>query len=582
MLDTEGLLTTELYAQHDRATFNAVIESARRLAEEQFAPHAAKLDANEPTFDGERVHIIDETRAAIDAFVESGFMGIAASAEHGGMQLPWVVTQAASAWFMAADVSANAYAFLTHAAINLMSQFASAEQKRRYLEPLIAGRFFGTMCLSEPQAGSSLSDIQLRAEPSAAGHYLIKGTKMWISAGEHELAENIVHLVLAKIPGGPPGVKGISLFVVPKYRVNDDGTLGARNNIALAGLNHKMGYRGTTNTVLNFGESGECHGWLIGEANQGLAYMFHMMNEARVGVGMTATMSGYTGYLHSLQYARERPQGRLPQQKDPTTPQVPIIRHADIKRLLLAQKAAAEGAFALVLYCAWLLDRQRTVSDAAERARVGLLLDILTPIAKSWPSEFCLEGNKHGIQVLGGYGYTREFPLERFYRDNRLNAIHEGTHGIQGIDLLNRKVSMQGGAALQALGAEYRATLDAVAEHDELAEYRAAFAAAVATIERTTATLLAVRDAGEVNRALANATLYLDAFGHVVMAWMWLRQALTATRALPRAVGADGDFYRGKLHACRYFFRYELPRVAERCALLEAADATCLETDENW
>ncbi|MEQ8230309.1 MAG: acyl-CoA dehydrogenase [Gammaproteobacteria bacterium] len=582
LLDTEGLLATELYAQHDRETFNAVIDSARRLAEEQFAPHAAKLDANEPTFDGERVHIIDETRAAIDAFVESGYMGIAASAEYGGMQLPWVVSQAACAWFMAADVSANAYAFLTHAAINLMTQFASEEQKQRYLVPMIEGRFFGTMCLSEPQAGSSLSDIQLRAEPSDAGHYLIKGTKMWISAGEHELSENIVHLVLAKIPGGPPGVKGISLFVVPKYRVNDDGSLGAHNNIALAGLNHKMGFRGTTNTVLNFGENGACHGWLIGEAHQGLTYMFHMMNEARVGVGMTATMSGYTGYLHSLQYARERPQGRLPQQKDPTTPQVPIIQHADIKRLLLAQKAAAEGAFALVLYCAWLLDRQRTVEDDAERRRVGLLLDILTPIAKSWPSEFCLEGNKHGIQILGGYGYTREFPLERFYRDNRLNAIHEGTHGIQGIDLLNRKVSMQGGAALQALIAEYRATLAAASDVAELAEACAALDAAIATLERTTATLLALRDAGEVNRALANATIYLDAFGHVVMAWMWLRQAHTALQALPGAAGADADFYHGKVQACRYFLRYELPRAVERFALLAAADDTCLETAEGW
>lgn len=582
LLDTEGLIATDFYGQHDRETFNAVIDSARRLAEEQFAPHAARLDANEPTFDGERVHIIEETRAAIDAFVESGFMGIAANAEHGGMQLPWVVSQAACAWFMAADVSANAYAFLTHAAINLMTQFASDAQKQRYLEPMVEGRFFGTMCLSEPQAGSSLSDIQLRAEPTPDGHYLIKGTKMWISAGEHELSENIVHLVLAKIPGGPPGVKGISLFVVPKYRVNDDGTLGARNNIALAGLNHKMGFRGTTNTVLNFGETGECHGWLIGEAHRGLTYMFHMMNEARVGVGMTATMSGYTGYLHSLQYARERPQGRLPQQKDPTSPQVPIIQHADIKRLLLAQKAAAEGAFALVLYCAWLLDRQRTVSDAAERARVGLLLDILTPIAKSWPSEFCLEGNKHGIQILGGYGYTREFPLERFYRDNRLNAIHEGTHGIQGIDLLNRKVCMQDGAAFDALLAAYRETLAEAQGVSELAEYRDALAAAITTLEQTTATLLAVRDGGDVNRALANATLYLDAFGHVVMAWMWLRQALVAVRALPAAQGDDVDFYRGKLQACRYFFRYELPRVAERCALLAAADATCLETEENW
>ncbi len=582
LLDSAKLSDCELYADHDRDTFNAVIAAAQKLAEEKFAPFAAKLDAEEPRFDGERVHVIPELHAAVEAYVAGGFTGIAAPAEYGGMQLPWVVAQAACAYIAAADVSANAYGFLTHAAINLLTVFASEAQKQRYLVPLIEGRYFGTMCLSEPQAGSSLSDIQVRAEPCDQGHYLITGTKMWISAGEHELSDNIVHLVLAKIPGGAPGVKGISLFIVPKFRVNDDGSLGPRNHVALAGLNHKMGFRGTTNTVLNFGESGECHGWLVGEAHQGLRYMFHMMNEARVGVGMTATVLGYTGYLHSLQYARERPQGRHADQKDPTAPQVPIVEHADIKRLLLAQKAAAEGAFALVLYCAWLLDIQRTTGDAAERERVGLLLDILTPIAKSWPSEFCLEANKHAIQILGGYGYTREFPLERFYRDNRLNPIHEGTHGIQGIDLLGRKLSMAGGAAFAALLEEYDTTLRETAGIDELAEFRTTQSEAIAALKDATAAVMAVRDAGEVNRALANAGIYLDTFGHVVIGWMWLRQAHVAVTAMARSSGAEVDFYRGKLHACRYFFRYEMPRVAERCALLREADATCLNADPAW
>lgn len=582
LLDTEGLLAAPRYAAHDRETFNAVIDAAARLAEERFAPFAAKLDQNEPSFDGERVHVIPELEAAVAAYVEGGFTGIAAPAEYGGMQLPWVVAQAACAYIAAADVSANAYGFLTHAAINLLDAFASPEQKTRYMAPLIEGRWFGTMCLSEPQAGSSLSDIQLRAEPADAGHYRISGTKMWISGGEHELSENIVHLVLAKIPGGPPGVKGISLFIVPKFRVNDDGSLGEHNNIALAGLNHKMGFRGTTNTVLNFGERGECHGWLVGEPHQGLFYMFHMMNEARVGVGMTATVLGYTGYLHSLQYARERPQGRHPQQKDPASPQVPIIEHADIRRLLLAQKSAAEGSLALELYCAWLLDRQRTCDDTDEVRRLGLLLDILTPVAKSWPSEFCLEGNKHAIQILGGYGYTREFPLERFYRDNRLNPIHEGTHGIQGLDLLGRKVAMHDGAALEVLFAEMTATVESARTPPALAGHADALAAAMATITNTTQLLVELNRAGDTNRALANATIYLDAFGHVVLGWMWLRQALVAARAIDDATDDDRNFYRGKLQACRYFFRYEMPRVAERCALLASADDTCLAMDERW
>ena len=582
LLDTEALTRTPRYAEHDRAVFDAVIEAARVLAEDKFAPHAAKLDANEPVFDGTHVTQPPELQQALDAYIAGGFMGIAAEADYGGMQLPWVVGQAACAWFAAADVSANSYPLITHSAVNLLSEFGDEDQKRRYVEPMVAGRFFGTMCLSEPQAGSSLSDIQLRAEPTEHGHYLIKGTKMWISAGEHALSENIVHLVLAKIPGGPPGVKGISLFVVPKFRVNDDGTLGERNNVQLVSLNHKMGYRGITNTVLNFGEGGECRGWLVGPMHQGLFCMFRMMNEMRIGIGMTACVLGYTAYLHSLKYARERPQGRLPLEKNPSSPQVPIIQHADIKRLLLAQKGAAEGSLTLLMYCAWLIDRQRTESDAAELAHIGLLLDILTPIAKSWPSEFCLEGNKHAIQILGGYGYTREFPLERMYRDARLNPIHEGTHAIQGIDLLGRKVSIQDGAGFKALLAEYQKTLAIAAEVRELGEYHAALSAAVAVITETTAALDALRVSGDVNRALANATMYLDAFGHVVLAWVWLRQALVAQRALPAAQGSDVDFYRGKLNACQYFYRYELPKVAERCALLTRFDDTCLATDENW
>ena len=582
LLDTEALTHLPRYADHDRATFTAVLEAARVLAEEKFAPFAAKLDHNEPTFDGERVHLIPELQAALDAYIAGGFMGIAAPAAFGGLQLPWVVAQAACAYIAAADVSANAYGLLTHAAINLLAEFGSPAQQARYLEPMVAGRFFGTMCLSEPQAGSSLSDLQVRAEPTAASHYLIKGTKTWISGGEHDLASNIIHLVLAKIPGGPPGVKGISLFVVPKTRVNDDGSLGARNHVVLAGLNHKMGFRGITNTVLNFGEGGECHGWLVGEPHRGLSYMFHMMNEARVGIGMTATVLGYTGYLHSLKYARERAQGRPAQEKDPTSPQVPIIHHADIKRLLLAQKSAAEGALALVLYCAYLLDLQRTLTDETERVRVGLLLDLLTPIAKSWPSEFCLEGNKHAIQILGGYGYTREFPLERFYRDNRLNPIHEGTHGIHGLDLLGRKVAQDDGAAFKVLLDEYRRTSNAANAYKELAEFRVAFNDVIEVLQKTTATLVAWQRAGAINRALANATLYLDAFGHVVLGWIWLREALVAAQALPAAVGDDVDFYRGKLRACQYFYRYEMPRVAERCTLLARGDDTCLTTAETW
>jgi len=498
------------------------------------------------------------------------------------MQLPWTVVQACNAYFNAANLSTMAYPFLTVAATNVIAAFGNDEQKARYLRPMVEGRFFGTMALSEPQAGSSLSDISTKAVPTDDEHYLISGNKMWISAAEHELSDNIIHLVLTKLPDGPPGVKGISLMLVPKYRLNTDGSPGEFNNVSCAGINHKMGYRGTVNTVLNFGEQGECHGYLIGQEHFGLSYMFNMMNEARVGVGLGGAALGYTGYLHSLAYARERPQGRHPQNKNPTTPQVPIVEHADIKRLLLAQKSAAEGAMALVLYSANLLDLQRTESDPAELTRLGLLLDLLTPIVKSWPGEFCLEANKHAIQILGGAGYTKDYPVERFYRDNRLNPIHEGAHGIHGIDLLGRKVTMGEGAAFKAFTAEVEKTILHGRSIESLGEYTEQLNEMLRELEATTDQLVKIRDVGEATLFLANASIYLDTFGHIVIGWMWLMQSIEAAKNIETASVADRDFYQGKLQACQYFYRYELNKVPERLSLLTRADDTCLNMEDRW
>ena len=578
-LDTESLLKNERYREHDRETLDAVIKAGKKLAEDKFAPFASLLDANEPVFEGGEVKVIPQLEEAIRAYSEGGFTGIAAESRYGGMQYPWVVAQAACAYIAAADVSANAYGFLTHAAINLMSKYASEEQKKLYMEPLVEGRFLGTMCLSEPQAGSSLSDIKVRASRSDEGHYLMSGTKMWISAGEHQLSDNIIHLVLAKIPGGPPGVKGISLFIVPKFRLEADGTPGEKNNIQLAGLNHKMGFRGTVNTVLNFGEKGDCHGYLVGEENKGLFYMFHMMNEARVGIGMTATVLGYTGYLHSLQYAKDRPQGRHPGDKDPASQQIPIVEHADIKRLLLAQKSSVEGSMALVLYCAWLLDKELVAESDEERLRINTLLEILTPIAKSWPSEFCLEANKHAIQVLGGYGYTRDFPIERFYRDNRLNPIHEGTHGIQGIDLLGRKVSMQDGLAFKLLLTEFSETINQANAFKSLRSHVEVFQSAVRLIEDVTKKINDEKKDNGDTVALANSGIYLDTLGHIVIGWIWIKQAITVFANPSRRDKSSAKFYDGKLRACDYFYKYEMPKVEERCKLLLELDVTCLEAD---
>ena len=570
-LEVETLFATERYAAHDRAGVTAMLDSAEAIAERHFQPLAAKLDANEPKVIDGKVDIIPGVKEALHAFAEAGFFATVFDEADGGLQLPMSVHLLAAGIFQVANQPIANYAFLTVGNANMLRAFGTEEQIAGYMPPMLEGRWFGTMCLSEPQAGSSLSDITCKAEPLGDGTYRLSGSKMWISGGDHELTENIVHMVLAKIPGGPAGVKGISLFLVPKVRVNDDGSLGGSNHIGLGGLNHKMGQRGTTNCLLNFSDGGDTIGTLVGAEGQGLACMFHMMNEARLGVGHTAVMAGLGGYLFSLNYARERLQGRHPQDKNPASPQVPIIEHADIRRMLLAQKAAVEGGMALTTYCAHLTDLEKVEPDAERRAGLHLLLEILTPVAKSWPSEHCLEANKWAIQILGGYGYTRDFPVERYYRDNRLNHIHEGTYGIQALDLLGRKVRMKDGLALKILLGEVDKTL-AEASASGLRDEAAALEKAVSAVG---ATLSAVAASGDANRGLANATLFLNAFGHVVIAWLWLKQALIAEKALAGGA-ADGVFYRGKLGACRYFFRYELPKVHAELALVGSLDDTCL------
>jgi alkylation response protein AidB-like acyl-CoA dehydrogenase len=572
-LEVELLTKRARFAEHSRETFDAVLELSEQVATRHFATHNRLSDSNEPTFDGERVHLVPEVKQALDVFGRTGLLSSAMDEGVGGMQLPAVVASACFLWFQAGNVGTSSYPFLTIGNANLLQAHGTPELIQTYVKPMVEGRFYGTMCLSESQAGSSLADVTTRAVAQDDGTYRLFGNKMWISAGEHELSENIVHLVLAKIPGAPAGVKGISLFVVPKVVVET----GERNDVVLAGLNHKMGYRGTTNTLLNFGEGVHTPGgapgavgFLVGEAHRGLSYMFHLMNEARIGVGGGATALGYTGYLHSLEYARQRPQGRPVSAKDPSAPQVPIIEHADVRRMLLAQKSYVEGALALNLYCGRLVDEEKTAEDAADRTRAHLLLDVLKPVAKSWPSQWCLEANSLAIQVYGGYGYTREYPVEQFYRDNRLNPIHEGTHGIQGLDLLGRKVAMQGGAGL-ALLAETISSCVARAT-GELAGFASQLQAAVDRVVATTARL---GSTGDVEIALANSSLYLEAVGHVVVAWMWLEQLLAAD-------GRTGEFYDGKRQAGRYFFRWELPRTGPQLDLLDSLDVTTLEMVDAW
>ncbi|MBV1862296.1 MAG: acyl-CoA dehydrogenase, partial [Nannocystaceae bacterium] len=443
----------------------------------------------------------------------------------------------------------------------------------RFMRPMIEGRFFGTMCLSEPHAGSSLADLRCRALPQPDGTFHLVGDKMWISAGEHELSETIVHLVLARLPDAPVGVRGISLFLVPRNHLDDDGMPGERNGVSLIGLNHKMGYRGAVNTALSFGADTPAVGELVGAPHQGLVAMFHMMNEARIGVGLGAAMIGYAGYRVSLAYARDRVQGRHPDEKGSAA--VPIVEHADVRRMLLTQKVYAEGAMTLTLYCARLVDDAQAASDVATRERCEDLLAMLTPIAKAWPSEHGPKANDLAIQVCGGSGYTRDYPVERYYRDNRLNPIHEGTNGVQGLDLLGRKVMLHRGRAFARLASEIRSAIERAGGFDELTTDRDALGHALGLAVETTAILGKATAAGNVRLALANATEYLHMLGHVVVGWMWLKQAMAALEGRDAGTTA-ADFAAGKVHASRFFFRYELPRVERHAALLNRLDDTTL------
>ena len=600
-LDVSSLQQRERFSDHSRETFDAVLDTCERIAKEKYAPFNRLVDTEEPRFDGEKVILPQATHDAQKAYAESGMLSASQDYDIGGMQLPYTVEAAANSFFGMASVSMGS-GLLTVGNANLLMAHGSDLQRQVFALNEFSGRWSGTMCLSEPQAGSSLSDVMTRATPDGnafafdplGARYRLKGNKMWISAGDHELTENIIHLVLAKIPDADgkliPGVRGISLFIVPKKLVNEKAELtGVRNDVALAGLNHKCGWRGTTNTLLNFGEgkfkvqtdntasdgSGAV-GYLVGEPGRGLSYMFHMMNEARIGVGMAATMLGMAGYEASLEYAKNRPQGRpvaggsQKVVKDAAQAQVRIIEHADIKRMLLAQKSYSEGALALELYCAKLVDEQHT-ADAIAADEARLLLEVLTPIAKSWPSEWCLEANSLAIQIHGGYGYTRDFPVEQYWRDNRLNMIHEGTHGIQGMDLLGRKVLMEEGRGVHLLGARMRETADKAMVFADLAADAKALNTA---LQKVIAATQMAWSSGQPQEALANAVPYLQAFGHLVLAWIWLDVSASCR-------GDQTPAQTGRQAAAKFFYHYELPKIDAWLQVVSNRDMTCANLAED-
>lgn len=587
-LKVDELSQRPRFAGQERFEYASVLDVYESLATDLFATHNKKNDVNEPVFDGERVTINPEVGVALKAFADAGLIATAFPVEWNGMSLPSSIERAGVAYMMAANPGTTGYAFLTIGNANLLMAHGDHEKVKPYVDAMIAGKCFGTMCLSEPQAGSSLADIRTRAVLSSDGRYRLFGNKMWISGGDHDISENIVHLVLAKIPDENgqllPGVQGISLFTVPKKLLNKEGQASERNDVVLAGINHKMGYRGTVNTVLNFGEGrftpeGEAGaiGELIGEPGKGLAYMFHMMNEARISVGLGAAALGYTGYLHALDYAKTRAQGRTRNERNPASAQIPIIQHADVRRMLLAQKSYASGGLALCLYASRLVDDINSLEEEEQQKQALALLDLLTPVVKSWSSQWGLVANDLAIQVHGGYGYTREYNVEQFYRDNRLNPIHEGTFGVQALDLLGRKTYINNGLSMTLLGIKIEETCANARKVTQLQNHVATLSQAWQQILDVTAKLHAITD---VELRLANAANYLEAFGHMIVGWLWLDQAVVLHKKLENSTSPD--FIYGKLAACDYFFGWEMPKINSWLAVLDPVETTPLNMHQSW
>ncbi|HVW27543.1 MAG TPA: acyl-CoA dehydrogenase [Polyangiaceae bacterium] len=576
VFDVERLTELPAFHEHSRETFDLYLGACRKLARERLFPSYRPIDETPPRLSDGRVKVHPSLRELYPMLAELGLLNATRPASVGGQQLPAAVASLSNAYLMAANLSAYAYAGLTASAARLIESFGSESLREQYMDAMYGGRWTGTMALTEPQAGSSLSDVKTRATPTDAGHYLMSGSKIFISGGDQDMTENIVHMVLARIDGAPPGVKGISLFVVPARR-RENGSLVA-NDTAAAGVIHKIGWKGIPSIALNLGENGDCHGYLVGAPNRGLAYMFQMMNEARLMVGLNGISTASVAYQEALEYAKTRPQGRPARNKNPEAPQVPLIEHADVRRMLLRQKAIVEGGLALLCYASREQDLAEHAASPAERREHQLLLDLLTPVAKSFPAERGFESNTLAVQVHGGYGYSSEYLPEAWLRDQKLNSLHEGTTGIQSIDLLGRKVSIEGGAALELLGREIAAATEAARRAGVDETWCDALDAAFRETRELTAFLSGL---GDPEATLLHSVDYLDLFSTVVVAFMWVRMSTAAKVGLAKG-GSESDLYAGKLCAAEYFVRTELPRVHLLASLCKSGEDSYARARPAW
>ncbi|MBL0196276.1 MAG: acyl-CoA dehydrogenase [Myxococcales bacterium] len=585
VLDVEALTALPAFADHGRDTFDPWLATCRRLGGEVLAPTYAAMDASPPTLESRRtpweerderdeasVRVHPEMATVWEALAKAGVVAASRPFAVGGQQLPLTVATFATAYLMAGNLSAYGFAGLTAGAAHLIEAFGDEHLKETYMRPMYEGRMTGTMALTEPQAGSSLADIVTSARPTPEGHYLLRGAKIFISGGDHGFAENIVHLVLARIEGAPPGTKGLSLFVVPKLRADGDKVIA--NDVTVTGLIHKIGWRGIPSLALSFGDADDCRGWRVGPPNAGLRCMFQMMNEARIMVGVNAAATASVAYHAAVDYARARVQGR-PLGAPPTAPPVPLIEHPDVRRMLLRQKAIVDASFCLLGVTARYADLAEHSPDALVRARSQQLLDLLTPIAKTFPAERGFEANALALQVHGGYGYSSEYLPEAWLRDQKLNSIHEGTTGIQSLDLLGRKAMAGAGAAMLALAEDVGHDC-ASAEAAGVAKERVlAVRAGLAQVLDLTRVLGERGAGGDLEGMLAHATDYLDALGVVVTSWMWLKMEAAV-------VGREDPFARGMVQASAYWLATELPRVEPLARLCASGERSFVDCRGEW
>lgn len=555
----------------DSETAEAILNEAGKLASEVLAPLNRPGDEQGCQWNDGRVTTPQGFVDAYKAFAEGGWGGVAGDARHGGMGMPKMLSTLVDEIVNASNLSFGLYPMLTAGACMAINAHASETLKSQYLSKMYSGEWAGTMCLTEPHAGTDLGIIRTRAEPQADGSYAISGTKIFITGGEHDLTENIVHLVLARLPDAPAGPKGISLFLVPKMLSNDDGALVEKNSLSCGSLEHKMGIKASATCVMNFDGA---QGWLVGEPNKGLAAMFTMMNYERLGVGVQGLATGERSYQNALTYARDRTQGRAA--SGPVDGQRladPIIVHADVRRMLLTMKALNEGGRAFSSFVAMQLDTSRYSADADARKRAEELVALLTPVAKAFLTDMGLEATLHGQQVFGGHGYIREWGQEQLVRDCRITQIYEGTNGIQALDLLGRKILGTGGAAAKTLIDEVLGFIHS--SPPTLAEFTAPLNAVVLNLEALTAWVLD-RAKSDPNEVGAASVEYLHVFGYTVYAYMWARMAHVAQ---PKA-GQD-DFYASKLSTARFYFARLLPRVHSLIASVKAGSESLYLLDSR-